>query len=244
MTKRIPQIVTVAVIACALCPSVIAQQVQGQPSRQAYGGSIIGGPPGNVAHLLLQVEEVGKMLALTAEQKTALRQTLPITGASPLLPQVSGATIEDRARLQIQNVNLQWTLVHKILNDEQQTKFKEIYFQANNGLDSPTLDTRILDAVGLTADQKEKITKLEVDHAMEIFAAAFTGTGQNPTPDELAISRAAVMERNKKYTDQIKSLLTAEQRAQAEKLTAEIPAQRKRLGLPPLPQPRVAVDGR
>jgi len=46
------------------------------------------------------------------------------------------------------------------------------------------------------------------------------------------------------YADRMTSLLTPEQRAQAEKLTAEIPAQRKRLGLSPLPQPRAADGGR
>jgi len=46
------------------------------------------------------------------------------------------------------------------------------------------------------------------------------------------------------FAEQIISLFTAGQRAKAEKLTAEIPALRERLGLLPLAQPRASDAGR
>jgi len=46
------------------------------------------------------------------------------------------------------------------------------------------------------------------------------------------------------FREQIRLLLSAEQRAKVIRLIAEAPALRERLGLPPLPQPRATDIGR
>jgi hypothetical protein len=116
-----------------------------------------------------------------------------------------------------------WTEINNVLNDAQQKKFMEIYFQANNGLNSPSLDAWLLAVVDLTDGQKEAIGKLVADRVAALPAGG--GAGQI-TPQE----RAAI---NTRFGEQIKAVLTEQQKEKAEKLTEGAAELRRTLGIGP-----------
>ena len=242
--KRIFWISAVAVTVFAIFSlDAIAQPGggQGQGQRQIGAFGQMGGatPPGQ----LLRNEEVVKMLTLTDAQTTALNETLrpqrdqgQAGGAAPggqRVPGQGGATMtaEERAVMvaqQRQRTTEQWAGINRVLNAEQQTKFKEIYFQANNGLNAMQLDDWMLAVVDLTAEQKEQIAKLVADRAAT--ARPMGGDGQQLSVEERTAQRTA-------FVNQVTAILTPEQKAKAERLTEGASALRTTLGIPAAGQP-------
>ena len=124
----------------------------------------------------------------------------------------------------------QWASIGKVLNADQLAKFKEIYFQAANGFNAMQLDARLLGTVNLTDEQVKKINEIADKRSEENRAAmqGRQGGGAGFSPEE----RTAMRERNSKYADQIKAVLTDEQKKKAEDLTAGAETLREKLGLP------------
>ena len=133
------------------------------------------------------------------------------------------------------------TKLNQVLTPEQQLKLVEISFQAAGGLDSRHLDDQLLDVVNLTDAQKDQIRKITAEREAETrLAMQQRGAGQpfdwqNATQEErdkyIAIqiadqkaNRATDEARFKKYAEQMKAVLTIEQKTKAEKLTADAPA--------------------
>jgi hypothetical protein len=145
-------------------------------------------------------------------------------------------TAEERAALaaqQRQRTTEMRASIGRVLSAEELKKFKEIYFQANNGMNAPQLNEWLLDAVALTADQKEKITKLVADRAAEARpgAGAPGGGGPQRTQEERAAQRTAMQERNTKFVADVNAILTAEQKTKAAQLTEGAAALRTTLGI-------------
>lgn len=244
MNKRIFWISAVVITLLAFSLDAVAQGPgqgqRGQGQRgQGQGQGVFAGGAGGGATLgaLVRNAEALKMLEATAAQTTALAEAVPQGGQGQGAGAGAGQrgqggaggqggaalTPEARRAAQVQRVNAQWDAVYGVLNAGQQAKFKEIFFQANNGLNAAQLDARILDVLGLTADQKEKVAAVVAARTAE-FPPAAAGGQQN------AAERRAAMTR---YNDQIKALLTAEQTAKATQLTEGAAALRTALGLPP-----------
>jgi len=254
--KRILWISAAAVTIFALSLDAFAQPGgggQGPQGQRQAGGAF--GQAGNVAagattpQQLLRNEEVVKMLTLTEAQTTALNEVFPRRGqgaggqgqaggaaqGGSRTPGQGGATMtpEERATMmaqQRQRTTEQWEGINRVLNAEQQTKFKEIYFQANNGLNAMQLDDWILSVVDLTPAQKEQIAKLVADRAPAARPAG-GGGGQQLSAEERTAQRTA-------FVSQITAVLTPEQKTKAEKLTEGAAALRTTLGIPAQGQQR------
>jgi len=126
-----------------------------------------------------------------------------------------------------------WTRINGVLNAEQQTKFKEIYFQANNGLNNvTTLDDWMLATLDLTATQKEAIVRI-VDARAAANRAAMPagGVGGGPGQAQTAEARAEATARNTRFADQIKAVLTPAQTTKATQLTTGAAALREAIGI-------------
>jgi len=119
-----------------------------------------------------------------------------------------------------------------VLKPAQQTKAWELAFQLTGGLDSPVLNDRTLETLDLTADQKEKVRKLVAERDAEFGTVMQGFDWRGATPEQREKFRSDNEGRTKKYTDQIKALLTAEQKGKAEKLSTDAPALREKLGMP------------
>jgi Spy/CpxP family protein refolding chaperone len=117
-------------------------------------------------------------------------------------------------------------------NPEQQTKARELSFQLAGGLDSRVMNERTLETLDLTADQKEKFRKILTDRDAEFSRVMQNFDWRNATPEEREKMRSDAETRTKRYADLIKALLTPEQKAKAEKLTAAAPELREKLGIP------------
>ena len=125
--------------------------------------------------------------------------------------------------------------INQVMRPEQRTRFGEVTFQLAGGLDSRFLNERTLEILDLTDAQKEQIKAITAARTAEAANAIREFDFRNATQEE----RAAFMEklntgnaeRTKKYAEQIKAVLTPEQKAKAEKLTAEAPALREKLGM-------------
>jgi len=236
VTKRILHILAVVVIAWALTLNAVAQQQIGVNSRT-----------------FSMYPELAKVLELSPQQITDLRKIqaesidiryqilgIPRGGSLPRQPI---PTEEQRQRLDTAVAD-EFAKVDKVLKPEQRTKLWEITFQLACGWDSLVLHERIFQTMNPTDVQKEQIRQLlkECDADMK----AIQDTLATSARDQEAYEKrtAENIKIRAKYVTQIKSLLTPEQLAKAEKLTAEIPALRERLGLPPLVQPRAANAGR
>ena len=94
------------------------------------------------------------------------------------------------------------------------------------------LNERMLDVLALTDEQKAKIRQI-LEARMAAGREAREGfDGRNASQEERDKFRADSEARNKAFTDQIKALLTADQKAKAEKLSAGAAEVREKLGLP------------
>ena len=208
------------------------------------GGMMMGGPGGGMGGML-QNPELTKLLELSPEQTNSLQRVFT----------EARTEIQEQMRTRMQaggpppNPNEMRQEMEKfmdgiqvktdqILRPEQRTKAREVGFQLTGGLESPMLamNTRTLDVLNLTTDQKENI-RATLAKRTEESMALMEEMRQDPNfdfrnPETQAKIRAANEELSKKYADQIKVLLTAEQRATAERLTAAAPALREKLGIP------------
>ena len=254
--KRILWISVAAVAIFALSLNAIAQpggggQRQGQQGQRQAGGQTPGQMGGQATQpqQLLRNAEVVKMLALTEVQITELGEALrpqrlggegaarpepgagrPEPGAArtPPTPEERAAQAAQRA----QRTAEMWAGIDKVLTAEQRTKFREIYFQANDGMNSPQLNQWTLDALALTADQKEKVVKLVADRNAAMPARPVAG--EQParlSQEEMEARRAAMQERNTKFVVDVNAILTAEQRTKAAQLTEGAAALRTTLGI-------------
>ena len=132
--------------------------------------------------------------------------------------------------------------VNQSMQPEQQTRYGEVTFQLSGGLDSPFLNDRTLEFLELTPAQKEQIRAAVVIRDEESAPARQRFDIHNAPPAEREAfmkALAAADAARKKFADRVKTILTPAQRGRMEKLTAEIPALREKLGMKqekPVPQ--------
>jgi len=206
---------------------------------QPGGGGAILSPTGNVHfNTLTQNAAVIKDLGLTAEQIDALLRVEQDFRPDPPPPREPGERpsppdLEER----MQRQDAMWMTVNQMLTPEQRIKLKERAFQLSGGLSAPRLHERLLDTLDLTASQREAVRKIAVELEQETRIAR---ENSGLTSEE---RRVADEERNAKYAEQVRDVLTSEQIAKAEKLTSEIPALREQLGLPEQRTPRQGLPG-
>jgi len=223
---------------------------QGQGQGQGFGAQgpaqmQMGGGQ-TTPQQLLRNAEVIRILALTEAQTTALAPVLrPAAPAgAPGAPGNVGrqqggpnatatpptaAELAQRATEQRQRTTELWTGINGVLNATQQAKFKEIYFQVNVPVVNPnapantpapvmSLDAFLLGVVNPTADQVTKINAI-VD-ARNAAAATATRPAQGAGQEEMTAFRNAATARNTKANDDIKALLTDDQKKKIDELTA------------------------
>jgi len=125
--------------------------------------------------------------------------------------------------------------IDRVLKPEQRTKLREATFQLSGGLNSAgtPMGNMALGALDLTDAQKEQLRKL----ADERPRIDFEGIADPRSPEGRAEMQKRIEAANTKFAEQVRGILTPEQRAKAEKLTAEAPALREKLGLPAPGQP-------
>lgn len=117
--------------------------------------------------------------------------------------------------------------INTVLTPEQREKYKELSFQMAGGLDSPFLNSRMLDVVQLTEEQKAKIKAIEDEREKEGRAAMeqFRGIDwRNPSEEDrsrMQKLREEGEKRAKKYSELIQVVLTPEQKDKARALTEE-----------------------
>ena len=173
----------------------------------------------------------GEILELTSEQTNELQEVI--------------ARPDSDTKVGFLGTDDSWMKLHQVLTPEQLLKYTEISFQASGGLVSDRLNYQLLAIVNLTDAQKDQIRKLETERTTEYWTERLRQPEmppfdwQNATQEErdkhitdLTAAHIAIQlaftenepEFFKKYTEQIKAVLTVEQRAKAEQLTAEAPA--------------------
>ena len=247
MKKRILWIFAVVVAVCALSYSAIAQPPGGPGGPppggpggfgggMRGGGVVMGGGPGGFGNVF-QNPEFAKMLELTPEQIDSLRNVATevgndmrekmreiMTPGTPPNPDVFRKEMEKM-------MDESQTKINKVLKPEQQTKAQEIAFQLSGGLNAP-MGIRTLETLNLTDAQKEQVRKMMSERDAEGAAAMQSFDWRNSTPEEREKMRTDNEARAKKYAEQIATLLTPEQKAKADKLTAGADALREKLGMP------------
>ena len=250
MNNRTLQIFAVAVTAWALTLNAVAQP---QGTSVPAGAQMIHGT--GIRASFFQNQEFFNMLELTPQQITDLQEAWresteryqPLVGTFPRPePNANPQTPEEMRKRQeeMQLRSETWRdeslkRIERVLKPEQRTKFREIIFQLAGGLNSNSsmLNELALSALDLTGTQKEQFRKLVEERNVVLWAIRDSAPPEDrPLPGTVRIG-AEVMQAITQFTEQFQSLLTVEQRTKAEKLTAEIPALREKLGLPPPPPP-------
>jgi len=236
------------------------QGMQGPPGGGPGGPGGIGGIVGLFQNPEI-VRELGRELGFTPEQGAELREIMwesrdilrppsisfdsgPLTiqrgaGDGPQTQTFSIRMDSDEVRQRMEEgrqrleagIDAVQARIDRVLRPEQRERLRDVNFQLSGGLESPVLGTpmgvRTLAALDLTDAQKEEFRKL-VGGRQRVNFEDFNL--RDPGARERL--RTAVEAENAKFIEQVKGLLTAEQRAKAEKLTAETPELRKRLGMP------------
>jgi len=210
---------------------------------------------------LLGNAEVRTRLALTEAQITSLTALFParaggaapgavpggppaggppqtgVAGRAPGGAPLTAAEQAERDAAARTQTTERWAGINRILNAEQQAKFKEIYFQANNGLNNvTTLDDWMLAVLDLNPAQKEAIVKIVDARTAANRAAMPAGGGQQAggqtlTAEERQARTAETTARNTRFADQIKAVLTAAQTTKATQLTTGAVALREAIGI-------------
>jgi len=241
MNKRILWIVAVTVTAFAMSLNTYAQPGGGQgrgPGGPPGGG--MGGPGGGMmgggVGMVLQNPEFAKMLELTSDQTTRLQNVMRELGEERRVAMQQGGappSPEQMRQRMEQFMDSAQAKFDQVLNAQQRTKAREVMFQVSGGLTSPMVSDRMLQVLELTDAQKEQVRKITNARFEENRTAMQGGFDfRNASQEEREKFRADMEARNKKFADQITALLTPEQKAKAEKLTADAPALREKLGLP------------
>ena len=251
--KRVYWIFVVAVTVCALSLNTFAQpgggRGQGPGGGMGPGMGMPGGMgPGGIGGIL-QNPEFARHLELTPEQTTELQRVTreaaeamrnqfqnmprPEPGAVPPNPD---AMREMRQRMEAGMGEVQAS-IDRVLRPEQRTKLRETTFQLSGGLNSPIMGTPMgnaaLDALNLTDAQREQFRKLAEERPR-----MNPGDYDLRDPEGQRRFRADMEAANARFAEQVRGILTAEQRAKAERLTAEAPTLRERLGIPAPGQPQ------
>ena len=261
MNRRIFWTFAVLVTVFALSLNSFAQPPGGGQGRGQGPGMGMGGMPGmggpgggmgGVGAVFQNQEAFARELGLTPQQATELQGIMresmetfrtqfqnaprPEPGADPEAMRQFGETMRQRMESGMNEVQAR---VDQVLRPEQRTKLRETSFQLAGGLDSPMLGTpmgeRMLETLDLTDSQKEQVRKL-----VEERNAAMRNFGEVNWRDQAERERfqADMAARGARFAEQVKAILTPEQRAKADRLTAEAPALRERLGVPAPGQPR------
>ena len=221
-----------------------------------------GGPGGVVGLLQNPelARELARELGLTPEQTSELRGIMresanilqpepmivrpdpntirgnPQTGPIRMTPEEVRQRIEEGRQRMEAGIDAVQEKVDRVLKPEQREKLRDVAFQLSGGLESPALGMpmglRVLETLTLTDEQKEQFRKLveERNTAMREMMERFereirTAAGQARVREE----SGRITEQ---FVEQIKGILTPEQTAKVEKLTAETPALRARLRMP------------
>jgi len=239
MNKRIFWISAVVITASALSLHAFAQPVgnqrgpggprQGQMNGQMPGGFGMDRMGGG--NFIFRNEEAAKMLELTAEQRESIQKILEEARAQRPQPQQGGGTPPNPEEMR-QRIDELQTKINQVLKPEQQTKLNEMSFQLTNGLDSPMLSGRTLEVLELTAEQKAKIRQISGERNAAFRTAMQGFDFRGASQEEREKFRADNEARGKTYSDQIKAVLTAEQREKAERLIAGATELREKLGIP------------
>ena len=265
--KRIHWVFAVAVTAFALSLNVVAQPPgggMGPPGGMPpgggppFGGMGGGGGPGGMGPMgpmgpggaggiaaLFQNPEFAKELELSSEQSTQLQTVVRESGeamrsrfqeAMANRDPNAGPPSQEEMRRFSQFMESGMTeaqgKVDRVLRPEQRTKLSDMSFQLSGGLTSPMMGAITLRTLELTDTQKEQLRKLTEERPR-----------LNPADYELrsaegrAKFQADMEANNAKFAEQVKGILTPEQKAKAEKLTAAAPELRKKLGIPEPGQP-------
>ncbi|MDR2169529.1 MAG: hypothetical protein LBP59_05255 [Planctomycetaceae bacterium] len=203
------------------------------------GGNFLGG--GSGLGILLQNENAKKHLNLTEDQTTKLQKIAEEQRNNfPRFPRNNNEnntrpTQDDLKKFGEAVEKYQADTqkkVNEILTQEQQTKFKTLPFQVTGGLESRFLNARSFDFLDLSEDQKAKFKQIEEENQAE-FRRIFTRDGarpnSRPTNEDVQKQRDEMQKRREQQKQKLLALLTPEQKALAEKLTAEA----KQLNLQP-----------
>ena len=234
----------------------------GPPRGMGPGGGM--GPMGGMGNIGAMFqnpqnqEAFAKELELTPEQATDLPRVVreaverarrefentprPQQGASPEEMRQFGDTMRQRMEAGMTEVQAN---IDRILKPEQRTKLRDVTFQLSGGLNSPMLgmpmgERALVETLGLTDAQKEQFRKLAEDRntAMREMMERFRQEGVDPRSAEGQTKiRAESEQLTTKFAEQVKGILTPEQKAKVENLTAAAPDLRKRLGIPEPGQP-------
>jgi Spy/CpxP family protein refolding chaperone len=187
------------------------------------------------SQLGLSEEQVGKLVKLSEELRARRTDRRPGSGP-PSREELQKFREEFEKRS-----NESQAKINQILTSEQQEKYKILQFQIVGGLDSPFLGVlggRALEVLNLTEEQKAKLKAINEEREAE-SRAAFEKRGpinwrelsQEEREKIGAEQRAENEARTKKFAEQIKAVLTPEQKEKAEKLTAEAKEIREKIGI-------------
>lgn len=200
-----------------------------------FGGGIEGliRNPEIKSRLELSEEQVGKLVKLSEESRVRLPGDRRQGSGQPSREEMQKFREEFEKR-----ISENQTKINQILTPEQQEKYKTLQFQLVGGLDSPFLNARNLDVLNLTEEQKAKLKAINEAREAE-SRAAFEKRGpvdwrdlsQEDREKLGAELRAENEARTKKFAEQIKAILTPEQKEKAEKLTAEAKDVREKVGI-------------
>jgi len=216
-------------------------------------GMMLGGPGGMGAVFQNpQTQEAfAKELGLTPQQVTELQRVMQASGetirtrmqaamaqrgadAGPPNPQEMGRLVETIAGEVQGNVD-------RVLTPAQRTKLRDTTFQLSGGLSSPMIGSPMgllsLTALDLTDAQKDQFRRLQEARQMPNLEGI-----DGRTPEGRQQIQAAMEAANARFVEQVKAILTPEQRAKVDKLTTETPALRERMGLPSLEEMRARMQ--
>jgi Spy/CpxP family protein refolding chaperone len=184
------------------------------------------------SQLGLSEEQIGKLGKLSEELRAGRGDRRPGSGP-PSREELQKFREEFEKRLDESQAK-----INKILTPEQQEKYKTLQFQIVGGLDSPFLGVRTLEVLNLTDEQKAKLKAINETREAE-SRAAFEKRGQinwrelsQEEREKLGAQLQAENEgRTKKFAEQIKTVLTPEQKEKAEKLTAGAKEVQEKIGI-------------
>ncbi|MCL2006088.1 MAG: hypothetical protein FWG73_07980 [Planctomycetaceae bacterium] len=231
MKRHILRSLAVAVAIFALSCNVFAQPDSTLISKQNDGnGNLTHTMVLNGSEVFLWNAEIAEMLNCSPEQQNEFQQVLEKFW-------IQYPTENPRTRTQTtQLIDDMREEMNQVMTPEQRTQFGEMTFQLAGGLDALFLDDRTLEILELTAEQKDHVRQI-AEERTKAYRIAMGEMRNNLRPDvregnvfermaqqrEFALD-VANSEQNKKFAEQIKALLTPEQRARGEKLTADAPA--------------------
>jgi len=257
MSRRIFWFFAVAITAFALSLNAVAQPPGGGPRGPGGPGGgmgMMGGPGGGIGQIgqVIQNPEFANLLELTPQQTTDLQRVRreaeesirtkiqeamrPPQDGGPPSPEAMRQNMERFGQLLEEGSDEAQAKIDQVLQPAQRMKFRETTFQLAGGLEAlnnPLGGVRALGALELTDAQKEQVRKLTEERNAAMWGEM--GNLQDIDWRDPAVRerlRTEAETRNAKFTEQIKALLTPEQKAKAEKLTAEAPAVREKLGIP------------